>query len=206
MARPKKFDQDTALTTAMHSIWKNGFALSSVKQLSELLNMTRSSFYNAFESREGLFRACLPKYRATSPDVDLHTENVGDVLPLITRVFKGICAARANDPEGRGCLIVNTVAELCPQRTNPKTGAPEADGLGHEMAEIMLGSAQRIEELLTMARDNGELSATTDIHATALALQNLMIGLNVFCKIVRSEDELWLLAKTTLDGLGVYRE
>jgi TetR/AcrR family transcriptional repressor of nem operon len=40
----------------------------------------------------------------------------------------------------------------------------------------------------------------------ALALQNLLIGLNLFSKALRDEQELWLTASTTLKALGLYRE
>jgi TetR/AcrR family transcriptional repressor of nem operon len=196
MARPAQFDRKEALTAAMNAIWKDGFEQSSVKTLSELLGITRSSFYNAFESREALFREALPEYAAQSPDAALHAELTGPVRPLLTAVFRDICRARAADPEGRGCMVVNTVCELC----------PDTEGLGAELAEIVLGSAERLESLLTIAREGGEIPKGSNVHALALALQNLMIGLNVLCKVVRSEEELWLLTRTTLEGLGLLAE
>ena len=196
MARPAKFDRREALNAAMNAIWKNGFEPSSVKALSELLGITRSSFYNTFVSREALLREAIPVYAAQSPDAPLHNGEAASALRLISKVFRDVCRVRATDPEAKGCLIINTVCELC----------PDTEGLGAELADLVLGSAKNLERLLAMARDAGELARDADIHALALALQNLMIGLNVFCKVVRSEDELWLLARTTLEGLGLYRE
>jgi len=46
--------------------------------------------------------------------------------------------------------------------------------------------------------------ALRDLREKALALQNLLIGLNVMCKVVRSEKDLWRAARQTLKGLGVY--
>lgn len=180
----------------MNVIWKHGFEPSSVKALSELLGITRSSFYNTFGSREALLREAIPVYAAQSPDSPLYAPDVARALPLICKVFRDICRARSGDPEGRGCLIVNAVCELC----------PDTEGLGAELADLVLGSAKNLERLLGIARDVGEIPKDANVHALALALQNLMIGLNVFCKVVRSEDELWLLARTTLTGLGLYRE
>lgn len=196
MARPTKYDRDAALDLAMHAIWKDGIDRSSVKRLSELLGMTRSSFYNAFGSQEDLVRECLPLYAAANPVAVLEDEVSGSVLVLITQVLKDLCRERAGDPEGRGCLIVNTVTELCPAK----------EGLGAEIAELILGSAHRLEELLDLAKANGEIAADADTRALALALQNAMVGLNVMCKVVGSEEELWLLTRATLQGLGLYRE
>ena len=44
------------------------------------------------------------------------------------------------------------------------------------------------------------------MHAKALALQTLMVGLNVLCKVVRDEGELWASARATLDGLDLLEE
>lgn len=196
MGRPAKFNRQEAVTTVMNAIWKNGFEQSSVSQLAELLGITRSSFYNTFGSQEALFLEALPEYAAQSPDAPLAGDIRGPVLQLVTAVFRDICRARAADPEVRGCMIVNTLCELC----------PATEGLGAKVVEIVLGSAERIKRLLVIARDGGEIPAAADVHALALALQNLMIGLNVFCKVVPNEEELWLLTRTTLEGLGVYRE
>lgn len=196
MARPSKFDRDDALNRAMDAIWKDGFEQSSVKALSGLLGITRSSFYNAFGSREALFREALPGYAEMSPGAPLYRQIEPPVLPVVTQAFHDICRARADDPDGRGCMIINTVCELC----------PDTEGLGAVLAADVLGSAARMEALMAMARDNGEIPETADPHALGLALQNLMVGLNVFSKVVRDGDELWLLTRTTLEGLGLYRE
>lgn len=62
-----------------------------------------------------------------------------------------------------------------------------------------------LERLLDQAAANGEIENREDLREKALALQNLLIGLNVMAKVVRSEDDLWAAAKQTLKGLGLYR-
>ena len=59
MARPSKFDRQTAVELVMNDIWRSGFEANSVKAISEKLGITRSSFYNAFGSREALFLEAL---------------------------------------------------------------------------------------------------------------------------------------------------
>ena len=179
MARPSGFDKDAAIQTAMQEIWRNGYEQSSVKALSEKLGITRSSYY------------------AQSPDRVLH----GDLPPvpirtLITDTFRAVCASRACDPQGRGCLAINSLAELAGKH-------PE---LGPLLMGAVLRSAERFEYLLTIATNNGELPLEANTHGMALALQNLLIGINAFSKVLHSEDELWLTAKTTLMAIGLYQE
>lgn len=197
MARPSSFDREAAIEAAMQEMWRNGYEASSVKAVSEKLGITRSSYYNAFGTRENLFKEALAVYFAQSPDAVLHG-GLPDmpILVLLTRTFRAICKARAEDPEARGCLAVNSLSELDTLH----------DELGVMIANAVLHSAARLEDLLKLAVSAGELAEQTDVHAMALALQNLLIGLNLFSKALRDEQELWLTASTTLKALGLYRE
>lgn len=196
MGRPSKFDRENAIETAMQAVWSGGYEQASVKALAELLGITRSSFYNAFASREALFAEIVKRYAALSPDAPLYSEAAGPILPLLATVFRNICRVRAADSEGRGCIIVNTLTEICPSPEEP----------GPMLENLVLGSARRLEALLRAAKARGELPASADPHALALAMQNLMIGLNVLCKVIRNEAELWLLTQTTMKGLGLLPE
>ncbi len=192
MGRPVKFDQDAALNTVVDEFWRNGYEASSVKALSEKLGITRSSFYNAFGTREALYKKALQKYFETAPS-RAFGETCDDVSAktLITRTFKEICCTRAAD--NRGCMAVNGVAELA---------ATHAE-LGPLLKEAILGSATDLENLITWGIKRKELPNTTNVRATALALQNLMIGLNVLCKALPDEAELWSSAEATLKGLNL---
>jgi TetR/AcrR family transcriptional repressor of nem operon len=197
MSRPAKFDRDQALDLVMNEIWKNGFQACSVKAVSEKLGITRSSFYNAFGSREELFEEALDLYFQHSPDRVLN--DVGDdvrIVRLLTEMLKEVCRSRAADKQARGCMAVNCVAELV--GANPD--------LGPVLEEGILGSLDRLEMLLRRAAANGEIEDNGDLRDKALALQNLMIGINVMSKVVRSEADLWAASRQTLDGLGLYCE
>ncbi len=197
MGRPSSFDREAAIETAMQEMWRIGYEASTVKNISETLGINRSSYYNAFGSREGLFKEVLAAYFAQAPDRILHGKLPDLPIPdLITGTFREICKARAADPEHRGCLAINCLAEL--------TGA--GNELGQELVGAVMTSAGKFEELLEIAVARGELPDQTNTRATALALQNLLVGLSVFAKALTDEDQLWLTVKTTLIGLGVYQE
>lgn len=198
MARPSKFDREDAIETVMNAFWRDGYEACSVKALSEQLGITRSSFYNAFGSREELFAEALNRYALISPDRSFAETLVGDgqVRALISGTFRAACQARAADPEARGCLAVKSVNELCNRDAT----------LGPLLEDAILANVGRIENLLEFGRSTGELPADLDCHATALALKAQLVGLNVICKAVRDEEELWLGARTALLGLGLLAE
>ena len=196
MGRPAKFDRQAAIELVMNEIWRDGFEACSVKAISEKLGITRSSFYNAFGSREALFLEALDLYFSRSPDnVLAMVGSDASVLKVLTQVFKEVCRSRASDPEARGCMAVNCVTEL--------VGVDET--LGPVLETAIMGKLDRLERLLDQAAANGEIENRKDLREKALALQNLLIGLNVMAKVVRSEDDLWAAAKQTLKGLGLYR-
>lgn len=197
MARPSEFDRNEAVETVMNEIWKNGYETSSVKSLSEKLGITRSSFYNAFGSRQNLFKEALKLYFNQSPDIALTNAVPGvSIRQLFTRTFKAACRARGTDKQGRGCLAINCVAELC----------NVDDELGPVVEHAILASLTRMETLLKWGVAQKELAPQTDIPGTALALQNLLMGLNIMCKVVKSENDLWKTAQITLQGLNLYKE
>jgi len=195
MGRPSAFDREQAVDDVMHKIWRDGYEASSVKAISEMLGITRSSFYNAFGTREQLFKEALVHYCKQSPDyaLALATPPI-DVRMLITMVFREACAARAQDPEGRGCYAINSVAELC--NTDEE--------LSPVLEDLVLGSIDQIQTILTWGVESKELPRDLDTRAMALSLQNLLIGINVMCKIVRAEADLLKVAETTLKGLNLY--
>src|SRR5690606_33845640 len=138
------------------------------------LGMTRSSYYNAFGSREDLFREALAAYLAQSPDRALYEDpGPASIRALLTRTFRAACAARAADPEGRGCMAISALCELA--------GGPETE-LSAITVNVVLGSVRRFEELLQIAVARGELPEGTDCHGRALALQSLLVGINALSK------------------------
>ena len=200
MGRPAKFDREAAIDTIMQEIWRNGFERASVKALSERLGITRSSFYNAFDSREALFEKVLARYFAQSPDRRLREAGPETpIRPLLSAVFREICRARAADAEGRGCLVINGVADRC---QSDQTG----DHLATLLAEALLGSLARIRQLLDWAQVRGEIEAGADTQALAMAVQQLLAGLSVVSKVVRDEARLWQGTALTLKGLGLLAE
>lgn len=197
MGRAAKFNRQEALEICMQDIWRNGYEACSVKAISEKLGITRSSFYNAFSSREALFLEVLEHYITQTPDSVLNdVKKMTPIKRLLTDFFGDVCQNRASDSEARGCLAVNCVAEL--------VGSDEK--LGPVMENAVLNSSQRFEDLLELAAAQGEIIDDGQLHHKALALQNLLLGLCIMAKVIRSEQELKSVAELTLKGLELYEE
>ncbi|MDO6765173.1 TetR/AcrR family transcriptional regulator [Agarivorans sp. 1_MG-2023] len=175
----------------MNEFWLNGYEACSVKALSEKLGITRSSFYNAFGSRQDLFLETLDLYATKTPDQVLnHAESAHSVLRLLNDFFADVCRFRASDPKARGCLVINSVSEL----------AAVDEELGENLQSMVLENVSRFERLLDLAVAKGELQHI-NVHEKALALQSLLMGVSVLSKVLTSEQELLAIVRQTLTGL-----
>lgn len=116
MARPQQFSTDEVLDKAMLLFWEQGYEATSIGELEERTGLSRSSIYQAFRSKRGLFDRVLDRYvdlRIGSMLEQLETGEAG--LEAITGFFSRIADAVAHEPtiDGTlGCLMVNSTAEL----------------------------------------------------------------------------------------------
>ena len=196
VGRPKEFDRDRAVITVMNEIWEHGYEACSAKALSEKLGITRSSFYNAFESREKLFLEVLEIYNGPAPfRAWFPIDETSSVLKVISEKLHNICKKRISDDSARGCLLINSIAELVSRNKQ----------LGLALQDTFSTNVEYLEKLLNVAAERREIEKC-DLHIKALALQNVLIGLNVMSKVIRDEDELWAATKHSLQGLGLYSE
>jgi TetR/AcrR family transcriptional repressor of nem operon len=194
MGRPIEFNRDEAIALVMNEIWEHGYDACSVKAISEKLCITRSSFYNAFGSREELFLEVLRAYNGPPLREWFPINDTCSVLKVISDKLRNICKDRLDDPAARGCLAINSVIELVGKHAQ----------LGPVIEEEFSTNIKFFENLLAIAIDRGELDKC-DLHVKAQALQSLIIGLNVMSKFIRGDD-LWATTKHSLQGLGLYKD
>ena len=108
MARPKSFDEQTALRAAAELFWTHGYDATSMAELEEGMGMGRQSIYNAFGDKRELFLKALAWYTE---------QNEAQVDATLRGPERGMAAIRSHfarmidhaAPEGprRGCLAVS---------------------------------------------------------------------------------------------------
>lgn len=196
MNRPKEFDRDGAVVVLMDEIWEHGFDACSVNSMSQKLGITRSSFYNAFGSKEKLFAEILDIYSESGPSREMFEINESrSVLNSITEKMFEICRLQEQDKACRGCLAASSIQEIVKKNNE----------LEPVLKSFFNQNIQYFEKIIGIAIKRGELE-DCDTRIKALSLQNMMVGLSEMSKIFRKKGELWSICEHSLKALGLYGE
>lgn len=115
MAGVKKFDVDGARQSALMVFWEQGYNNTSLDDLTEAMNISRSSFYNSFQSKHSLFLEVIDLYQnivVTELSKELTAKDAikETVLRIMDKVL-GVTGA-AKKEGTKGCLLGNTALEL----------------------------------------------------------------------------------------------
>jgi AcrR family transcriptional regulator len=115
VARHPSYDTRAVIEAAREVFSERGVETTSIGDLEERTGLNRSSLYNAFGNKEGLFQAAMRSYLEDGIQarlVSLGQPNAG--LGTVAAFFLGMGQTFRADPARgeRGCLMVNTVAEL----------------------------------------------------------------------------------------------
>ena len=79
MARPREFDEATALEAAMGCFWRHGYEATSMRELTASMGISGPSLYNAFGGKRAVFTAALARYFDQSPRANQAAR--GDAAP-----------------------------------------------------------------------------------------------------------------------------
>src|SRR5271163_4220014 len=138
MARPREFDEVTALEAAIECFWHRGYEATSVRDLADKMGISGPSLYNAYGDKRALFVQALEHYLDHSARALI--ERLENSLPpkqAVRRFIEEIIERSVNDPERRGCFLINSALEVAPH--DKQLGALIADRL----AEIEAFSTDR---------------------------------------------------------------
>ena len=104
--RPRTFDVDKALDSALKVFWRKGYEAASMPDLTRAMRINRPSLYAAFGNKQSLFCTVLKRYS------DFQRENLGAALALpkarevARRILHDAVDRQTSGGNPRGCLHV----------------------------------------------------------------------------------------------------
>ena len=168
--RPRAFDREQALNTAMDLFWRHGFEGTSTAQLTAAIGIAPPSLYAAFGSKEALFREALALYgQRYGGFLSGPMSAPGSAREAVGQMLQGAARQFADAQHPLGCMVA--AGEL---------QASAAQGtLVAEVAQRRQAAQLAIRARLNRARQDGELPADSDTAALAAYFAMVVQGLAV---------------------------
>ena len=114
MARPRKFDPDSALARAMEAFWARGYEGTSLADLVAATGLNKGSLYATFGDKQRLYLAAIERYeRANVEGTVAMLRDAADPAAAVAAVLDAVIAA-AERRDRRGCLLCNASVDRAP--------------------------------------------------------------------------------------------
>ncbi|MFE9320427.1 TetR/AcrR family transcriptional regulator [Nocardia sp. NPDC052278] len=114
MGRPRQFDESNLLDAATELFWSKGFDETSVEDVSRATGVGNGSIYAAYGNKRGLFLTAFERYceRRARFVREVVTSASGSPRAAVRALFAAVIADCAAHPDRRGCLMINSIAQL----------------------------------------------------------------------------------------------
>lgn len=192
VGRPLQFDPDLALNAALQTFWSRGYEATSLQDLLSSMGLSKSSFYQAFGSKQQLFERCIGRYRDdTLQGLRAALAECGSAWDLI----KGIFYSTIEESEGReyhwGCLVMNAATEFSQRDLT----------VAHQVGASAQAFMELFQEVIRMAQAEGKIPAQRDPVVLARYLLNSLSGFHTMLKAGTKRQEAEELIEVIIGAL-----
>ena len=165
----------------MNRFWENGYERTSVRDLSDHMGVTLSSFFNAFGDKRTAFEHALQLYiLQVVGSLTTHFDEDAPPLTILERFFADLIDKSLEDPNNKGCLMANSLVEVAPH-----------DAVFREVVVQMMARFEKsFEKLIRRGQREGTVNQMLSPKEMASLLLALMVSLRV---LVRARPERALL-------------
>jgi AcrR family transcriptional regulator len=189
IGRPREFDPDTVLETAMELFWEHGFDGVSISDLTDATGINRRSLYAAFGSKEELFNKAVQRYLDGPGGFVAAALKQPTALAVAEAMLHGAADSYTDPGRPRGCLVVHGALAA-----RDGAGAVGAD-LARQRDAGVKALACRFDE----AQAAGEL-AGADTLKLARWINAVCQGISVQARSGATREELHDVADQALAG------
>jgi AcrR family transcriptional regulator len=167
VGRPREFDVEEALASALKVFWRKGYEAASLNDLTEAMGITRPSLYCAFGNKEDLFKKALDLYeREKMVFIDQALDKPTAYEAVRYLLTKG-CEAQA-DSETPGCMGVNGVLNM---------NGIASESVRQELQNVRLNVERKLHERFERAKQEGDVRADCDLNALTAYVLALSQGI-----------------------------
>jgi TetR/AcrR family transcriptional repressor of nem operon len=158
MPRPREFDPQQTLQSAINLFWEKGFHDSSVDEVVKRTGVAKYGIYGTFGTKRELFIKALKQYAEDRRhDIQAPLRKADASLAEISAFFKRAPRLATRSNVKRGCLICNTGVEL---------GKRDAE-INRFVDDFFSDIAKLMQACLERAVTKGEIEPSTEITKLA---------------------------------------
>jgi len=179
MVRPREFDFEEVAEGLLNAFWLRGFTRTSISDLTAATKLLPGSLYAAFGSKEAMFRLAVDRYQ----------KYLRSAVASDTRGLKGledrldeVVRLTADDPERRGCLVINAIPEA----------ASYSDDTLHLLKDDLRRNRRFVRKRLVEAQEDA--GQPVDVDALAAIVFSAIVGMRVLGRAGESRQELQAVA------------
>jgi TetR/AcrR family transcriptional repressor of nem operon len=175
MSRPQGFDDGVVLGKAVDLFWEQGYSGTSAQNMVDALGINRSSIYNTYSDKKGLFTRALQHYRACETRGLLQIlENAPPDIHTLRSLLEHVAFSSLEKTSCRGCFVVNSAIEF--GQHDEQVLAIISDNI----REVVSAFAQFIEK----GQQSGQISAARPAQDLAVFLFHSMTAMRVTTKVI----------------------
>jgi len=181
MARSRNFDENQALEAAMYLFWQKGYADTSIQELEKVMQLKRTSIYNAFGNKRSLFQQSLMFYLNTVLVRFITLLESGNTAKqAVKNALNEVIELHFNPDNPGGCMVVLSLLES--HQHDEKTN----DILNSALRQLR----DSVVKTLKRGNKNGEFKNKLQYQSFANQVVALITGCIVLAKANFSRSEL----------------
>ncbi|MDN5851446.1 MAG: TetR family transcriptional regulator [Actinomycetia bacterium] len=178
MSRPREFDEQAALDSAVDAFWSHTYAGTSTAVLCDATGLSRSSLYNTFTGKSELYQSALRRYdeqKSAQRDAYLDTEGTG--REKLERLLGDVLREQWESDERRICLVVNAAVEI-------GTSDEAVAALARRNLEAF---RDMLAQLIAEGQRDGSIAATVPARDLAGVVHAALNGLQIADRVATSD-------------------
>ena len=178
--RPREFDPQDLLNTALECFWQNGYRGTSMADLMAASGLASASIYKLYPDKRAIFMAALrqylddglarleQRYQQLSPE-----EALKETLSFAVQLSTGSAGEK-------GCLSIATANELL----------PGDDDIRKQIDYMFSGIVRHLTAILIKGQQTGVFRSDQDAATMGETLFMLLEGMRVYGKVQPDTDKL----------------
>jgi TetR/AcrR family transcriptional repressor of nem operon len=189
MARPREFETTEALGKAMDVFWSKGYEATTLCDLLDAMDLSKSSFYGTFGSKHEVFLDSIEHYKKTMTSQITGVASLEQpARKLIESLFDRAVSRITEEGGQRGCFLNNCSVEVA-------LHDPQA-------AKLIDGGIGLVEDtffaLVERGQREGDIASDKEARALARFLTSSLNGLMVIAKTNPDPEGLADIARQSM--------